>query len=104
MSVIGTGFLRSTAGARFMGSFMVKESQYIVSGSFASSVPPFRCSGATLTCEHVDLLSGTKPLDGVIGCDGIKLNFEGGNKIFGKLDAPICPASSVCGTGVWTHS
>ncbi|KAF8967312.1 hypothetical protein BDZ97DRAFT_1804456 [Flammula alnicola] len=104
MSLIATGFLRSTSGARFLGSFMLKDSQYIVAGSFASSVPAFKSSAAILTYDKEESLSGTKAVDGVVGSDKVTLQFSNGSKIEGKLDFPISPAASVCGAGFFTQT
>jgi hypothetical protein len=106
MATIATGFLRGAdmSGSRFLGTFMVKGAHYLVAGSFASSVPPFKSSAATLKYHKEEHLSGTNALQGVIGPDNFTLEFSNGNKIEGKLDYPISPASSVCGAGFFTRT
>jgi hypothetical protein len=102
---IARGFLRSTCGTKFTGSFTTtNNAQYIVAGNFSSSVPAFKSHAATLTYHNEESLSGTKVIEGTIGCDAINLKFSDGNQIDGVLDTPICPASSVCGTGLLTQS
>ncbi|PPQ71405.1 hypothetical protein CVT26_011120 [Gymnopilus dilepis] len=104
MCLTAIGWLRATSGARFMGRFIVNDSQYVVAGSLANSVPSFRSSALKLTCESEGHLSGTKTLDGVIGQENILLKFDNGIKIEGKLDSPIYPASTVCGAAFFTQT
>ncbi|KAF5330946.1 hypothetical protein D9619_005176 [Psilocybe cf. subviscida] len=105
MSQTGTGFIRSsTSGARFLGNFSVNDQSYTLAGSFASSVPPFRSSTATLRFDTAESLSGTKELDGVIGSARIKLSIGDNIVIEGQLDIPIHPASSVVGAAFFTQS
>ncbi|KAF5330329.1 hypothetical protein D9619_005166 [Psilocybe cf. subviscida] len=105
MSIIGTGFIRSsTSGARFLGSFIANNQSYLVAGSFSSSVPPFKSSAAQLRFDDAESLSGTKQLDGVVGSDKIKLTIGDGATITGKLDVPIHPASSVVGAAFLTQA
>jgi hypothetical protein len=105
MSIIGTGFIRSsTSGARFLGSFIANKQSYLIAGSFSSSVPPFKSSAATLRFDNAESLSGTKPLDGVVGGEKIRLTIGEGATIEGRLDVPIHPASSVVGAAFMTQS
>ena len=102
---IARGFLRSTCGTKFTGSFTTQnKAQYLVSGNFSSSVPAFKSCVATLTYQNEESLFGTKAIEGTIGCDTLHLKFSDGNKIEGVLDAPIFPASSVCGSGLLTQT
>ena len=106
MTSIATGFLRGAtdSGSRFLGSFGAKGVHYLVAGSFASSVPPFKSSAATLKFQGDEQLSGTNAVEGVIGPDSFTLEFCNGNKIEGKLDFPIHPSSSVCGSVFFTQT
>lgn len=104
MSIIATGWLRATSGARFMGRFMVNDAQYLVAGSLASSVPTFKSSAAILSYGTEGHLTGTKTLDGTIGQENVLLKFSDGIQIEGKLDSPIYPGSSVCGAAFFTQT
>jgi len=106
MASIATGFLRGAtdSGSRFLGSFVVDGAHYLVAGSFGSSVPPFRSSSATLKYQNDEPLSGTKAVEGVIGPERFVLEFGNGNRMEGRLDYPIYPSSSVCGSGFFTQT
>jgi hypothetical protein len=106
MTSIATGFLRGAtdSGSRFLGSFVVKGAHYLVAGSFASGVQPFKSSAATLKFQRDEQLSGTNAVEGVIGPDNFTLVFSNGSKVEGKLDYPIHPPSSVCGSGFFTKT
>jgi hypothetical protein len=100
---IARGFLRSTCGTKFTGSFTTKgKAQYLVAGNFSSSVPAFKSCVATLTYLNEESLLGTRAIEGTIGCDTLHIKFSNGNVIEGVLNVPICPASSVCGSGLLT--
>ena len=99
------GFLRSVSGARFLGGFTTPTGKhYIIAGAFANSVPAFRSSTAMLSYEKPEDLIGTKTIHGVVGReDMVSLqlgNHEGdeGVTIEAKLDMPIHPVTSVCGS------
>lgn len=104
MSIVARGIIRSAATTKFTGNFRLKNTEYLISGSFSNSVPPFISSSAQLFISDEKNLAGTMAMHGKIGCDDIVLTFSNGNKIEGKLDAPACPGVSVSGAGVINQS
>ena len=77
MTSIATGFLRGAtdSGSRFLGSFGVKSVHYLVAGSFATSVPPFKSSATTLKFRGDDQLSGTASPSSLVMATRLKVNW-----------------------------
>ncbi|KAF5330330.1 hypothetical protein D9619_005167 [Psilocybe cf. subviscida] len=106
MSVfLARGMLKSTSATKFMGKFMLDKSEYLISGSFTHNLPKFTSSEAMLIIEDKDALSGTRTVEGTIGCDNVLLKFgDTGNRIEAALDAPVCPGQSVTGAGMFSEA
>jgi hypothetical protein len=106
MSHSAKGFINSvpSAGGRFSTSFYVNKMLYNASGSFASTVPQFSCSNATLKYNDIGDLTSTRSFSGRVGIDDIELTFDNGPTITGRLNMPINPPSTVSGSAVWTQN
>ena len=103
MSNTAKGFITSVPGAagRFAGAFSINKILYIVSGSFATSVPEFYCSIAKLSWEDIGDLTSTRSFSGRVGETDIVLAFDDGPTITGRLNMPVEPPTTVSGSAVW---
>ncbi|KIM49485.1 hypothetical protein M413DRAFT_438668 [Hebeloma cylindrosporum] len=106
MSNSANGFINSVPGTpgRFSGSFSINHVVYNVSGSFATTVPEFRCSNATLKYDYIGDLTSTRSFSGHVGDTDIALTFDIDLTITGLLNLPIQPPTTVFGSAAWTQN
>ncbi|KAF9464315.1 hypothetical protein BDZ94DRAFT_510287 [Collybia nuda] len=90
------GTIQSTDGRTFQASFVAKDINWSLAGSFDSLVQPFQSRNTTL--EYEKLTPGHLSFTGVVGITHVLFIFSDGMKLEGPLDSAISQDSAVSGS------
>lgn len=96
-----TGTVVASVQNVFEATFVIDGAKRTYNGTINPAVSKFNVDPATLTYDDDDQLTGTDSYHGTIGTD-LKLNFDKGPTITGKLENDIAEAS-IDGGGPWNR-
>ncbi|KAF5316402.1 hypothetical protein D9619_006891 [Psilocybe cf. subviscida] len=90
---------------KFTATFMIDGAIYMLSGTFASTLPPFRTNKATIMYDEVSqLTSAVRAFTGQIGFSSMEIKLDNGVIVSGIFGAPVERGCLITGWASWILS